>query len=241
MRRYCRSRSFLLAGLLALVIAPSTARAVSISLVPDGPTTIEIGETLAVDVFMVLDAADQVAGINAVTFHLEGGGGLVTVAASTTGSVFVHPPSVVNTGTVFPAPPDFIAVSQFGVAVVSAEALLFSLMLTGAVEGSYDLVALRGPPGPPLFTEPLLPLPTVNRFDFSSDETLRITVICGAGGCQASPPPIEPEPPFMPPVFPPSDSGNSGSMPVPESSSLLLLSLGIAGVVMIRRKLGSRA
>ena len=237
MRRYCRIRSFLLAGLLALALPPSPSRAVSISLVPDGSTTIEIGETLNVDVFMVLDAADQVAGIDAVTFQLEGGGGLVTVAASTTGSVFVHPPSVVNTGIVFPAPPDFIAVSQFGVAVVSAEAFLFSLMLTGAVEGSYDLVARRFGPFP-LVTAPR---DTVNRYDFASDETLRITVICGAGGCQASPPPIEPEPPFMPPEFPPSDSGNSGSMPVPESSSLLLLSLGIAGVVMIRRKLTSRA
>ncbi len=243
MRRYCRIRSFLLAGLLAFALPPSTARAVSISLVPDGSTTIEIGETLAVDVFMVLDAADQMVGINAVTMQLEGGGGLVTVTASTTGSVFLHPPSVVNTGTVFPTPLDFIAVSQFavaGVAVNTAEAFLFSLTLTGAMEGSYDLVARRWLIFPE-FTAPLVPLPTVNRFDFSSDETLRITVICGAGGCQASPPPIEPEPPFMPPVFPPSDSGNSGSMPVPESSSLLLLSLGIAGVVMIRRKLASRA
>ncbi len=102
MRRYCRIRSFLLAGLLALVLPPSPSRAVSISLVPDGSTTIEIGETLAVDVFMVLDAADQVAGINAVTMQLEGGGGLVTVTASTTGSVFLHPPSIVNATAGFP-------------------------------------------------------------------------------------------------------------------------------------------
>ncbi len=240
MRRYCRTRSFLLAGLLALVLPPSPSRAVSISLVPDGSTTIEIGETVNVDVFMVLDAADQVAGIDAVTMQLKGGGGLVTVTASTAGSVFPHPPSVVNTGTVFPAPPDFIAFAMFGTIVNTAEALLASLTLTGAMEGSYDLVARRWLVFPE-FTAPLLPLPTVNRFDFSSDETLRITVICGAGGCQASPPPIEPEPPFMPPVFPPSDSGNSGSMPVPEPSSWLLLSLGIGGMVMIRRKLASRA
>ena len=62
MRRYCRIRSFLLAGLLALVLPSGHARAVSISLVPDGPTTIEVGETVNVDVFMVLDAADQVVG-----------------------------------------------------------------------------------------------------------------------------------------------------------------------------------
>ncbi len=145
MRRYCRIRSFLLAGLLALALHPSTARAVSISLVPDGPTTIEIGETLTVDVFMVLDAADQVAGINAVTFQLEGGGGLVTVTASTTGSVFLHPPSIVNTFTVFPDPRDFIAFAQFGVAVNTAEALLASLTLTGAMAGLRSHGASRRP------------------------------------------------------------------------------------------------
>ncbi len=243
MRRYCRIRSFLMAGLLAFAIPPSTAGAVTISLVPDGPTTIEIGETLTVDVFMVLDAADQLAGIEAATMQLKSGGGLVTVTASTTGSWFPHPPSIVNTGTVFPDPRDFIALSQFGPIAHTADALLVSLMLTGAMEGSYDLADARRFGIFPLFTAPGHDAEGghPNRFDFTSDETLRITVICGDGGCQASPPPIEPEPPFMPPVFPPSDSGNSGSMPVPESSSLLLLSLGIAGVVMIRRKLAFRA
>ena len=109
-----------------------------------------------------------------MTFQLTGGGGLVTVTADTTGSVFnPHPPSVVNV-LVFPAPPDFIAVSQFGAAVASAEAFLFSLTLTGAVVGSYDLVALRAPPGPPLITAPNV---TDNRFDLSSDESLRIAVV----------------------------------------------------------------
>ncbi len=86
-------RSFALAALLAISLPPSPSEAVSISLAPDGPTTIEIGETLTVDVFMVLDAADRVAGIEAATFQLTGAGGLVTVTASTTGSVFPHPPS----------------------------------------------------------------------------------------------------------------------------------------------------
>ncbi len=227
-----------IAGLLALALSPSTVRAVSISLVPDGSTTIEIGETLAVDVFMVLDTADQVAGIDAVTFQLEGGGGLVTVTASTTGSVFVHPPSIVNTFTVFPDPHDFIAVAQFGTTVARAEAFLFSLTLMGAVEGSYDLVARRWAVFPLLTA----PQSSTNRFDFGSDETLRIIVACSTGSCVVpSPGPMEPSPPDPPPVFPPSDSGNSGSMPVPEPSSWLLLSLGIAGMMMIRRKLASRA
>ncbi len=91
MKPYPTIRSFALAALLAISLPPSPSEAVSISLVPDGPTTIEIGETVNVDVFMVLDAVDQLAGIDAVTFQLEGGGGLVTVTASTTGRVFLHP------------------------------------------------------------------------------------------------------------------------------------------------------
>ena len=162
----------LLAGLM-LSLPRGDASAVSIDLRPQGPTTFEVGQTLDVDVYLLLDAADQAATIDAVTFQLTGGGGLVTVTADTTGSVFnPHPPSVVNV-LVFPAPPDFIAVSQFGAAVASAEAFLFSLTLTGAVEGSYDLVALRAPPGPPLITAPNV---TDNRFGLSSDESLPITV-----------------------------------------------------------------
>ncbi len=243
MRRYCRIRSFLLAGLLAFAIPPSTAGAVTISLVPDGPTTIEIGETLTVDVFMVLDAADQLAGIEAATLQLKGGGGLVTVTASTTGSVFLHPPSILNTTAVLPGIGDFIAFAQFGPVVNTAEAFLASLTDTGAREGSSEPVARR------FGNFPLITAPGhdaegghPNRYDFTSDETLRITVICGGGGCEAGPPPMEAEPPAMPPFIPPSDSGDSGSIPepVPEPSSWLFLSLGIAGVVMIRRKLASR-
>ena len=89
MRRYCRIRSFLLAGLLALALAPSPSRAVSISLVPDGSTTIEIGETVNVDVFMVLDAADQVAGIGAATLYLELGSPFVDLVASSDHSLTV--------------------------------------------------------------------------------------------------------------------------------------------------------
>lgn len=237
MRRYCRIRSFLLAGLLAFALPPGTARAVSISLVPDGPTTIEIGETVTVDVFLVLDATDQMAGINAVTMQLKGGGGLVTVTASTTGSWFPHPPSIVNTGTVFPDPRDFIAFSQFGPIAHSAEVFLASLTLTGVMEGSYALVDARRRTFPHITS----PESTANRFDFDSDETLLITVTCTGSCVVPSPGPMDPEPPFMPPVFPPSDSGNSGSMPVPEPSSWLLLSLGTGGMVMIRRKLASRA
>ncbi len=198
-------RSYALAALLAISLPPSPARAVSISLVPDGSTTIEIGETLTVDVFMVLDVADQVAGIDAVNFQLEGGGGLVTVTASTAGSVFGQ--SIVNTKTVFPVlrvpdprggfiQADFIAFSQFGPVVNTPEAFLASLTLTGAMGGSYDLVARRVRPGPPLFTSPGS---YVNRYDFASDETLRISVPCSGDACEvASLNPIEPEPPTTP-------------------------------------------
>ncbi len=209
MRRYCRTRSFLLAGLLALVLPPSPSRAVSISLVPDGSTTIEIGETVNVDVFMVLDAADQVVGIDAVTMQLEGGGGLVTVTASTTGSVFSN--SIVNTGTVFPTPLDFIAFAQFaqiGQAAHTAEAFLASLTLTGAMEGSYDLVARRFLAFP-LFTAPG---DTVNRFDFGSDESLRITVCDGA--C-----------PIASPTSP---------LAAPEPHTFALLGLALTGLMLLR-------
>ncbi len=263
MRRYCRIRSFLLAGLLALAIPPSTARAVSISLVPDGSTTIEIGETVNVDVFMVLDAADQVAGIDAVTMHLEGGGGRVTVTASTTGSWFPHPPSVVNTGTVFPTPLDFIAFAQFaqiGQAAHTAEAFLASLTLTGAMEGSYDLVARRLG-NFPLFTAPG---DAVNRFDFDSDETLLIIVTCSTGACvvpspgpmeplppdppppmpdfpSEEPPPVIPGPPSTPPLIPgppltppltPTDI--SGGILIPEPSTFALLGLALTGLMFLR-------
>ncbi len=163
----------LLAGLM-LSLPRGNASAASISLRPQGPTTFAVGETLVVDVYVMLDEADRLATIDAVTMQLTGGGGLVTVTASTTGSVFPHPPSVVNTATVFPAPPDFIAFAQFGGLVTTVEGFLASLMLTGVVEGSYDLVALRSAPGqPPLITSPGS---AVNRYDLLSDETLRITV-----------------------------------------------------------------
>ncbi len=199
MRRYCRIWSFLLAGLLALALPPSTARAVSISLVPDGSTTIEIGETVNVDVFLVLDAADQVAGIGAATLYLELGAPFVDVVGTSSGSVF--PAALVNVY----APKDFIAFSQFGVIVTSPTALLGSLSITGRAQGSYDLVARRFG-GFPQFTahECGVSQPHVNHYDFTSDETLTITI-------------------------------------VPESSSWLLLSLGIAGMVMIRRKVAARA
>ena len=173
MSTYKRIWFVLLAGLM-LSLPTGNASAASIELRPQGSTTFLIGETLDIDVYVLLDAADQVATIDAVTMQLTGGGGLVTVTADTTGSVFnPHPPSVVNV-LVFPVPLDFIAVSQFGAAVASAEAFLFSLTLTGALVGSYDLVALRVAPGPPLITAPGT---TANRFDLSSNESLPIAVV----------------------------------------------------------------
>ena len=170
----CRWIRFVLLAGLMLSLPRSDASAASISLRPQGPTTFAIGQTLVVDVYVLLEEADRLANIDAVTMQLTGGGGLVTVTASTAGSVFPHPPSIVNTATVFPAPPDFIAFAQFGGLVTDAEGFLASLTLTGAVAGSYDLVALRSAPGqPPLITSPGS---AVNRYDLFSDESLTITV-----------------------------------------------------------------
>jgi hypothetical protein len=152
----------------ALILAvPPTASAVTLLLEPDGPTTFEVGQTLNVDVFMLLDASDQTVGISATTFHLEGGQAFVSVDFSGAGSPF--PTSVVS---VVPPPQDFVVFSQFGTTVTSPEALLETIFITGVNPGSYDLVTRRFGSFP-LFTAPG---DTTNRYDFASDETLPITV-----------------------------------------------------------------
>ena len=163
-------------GLAPPLLIPATSAAVTISLVPDRPPTIKVGETVNVDVFIVLDAGDQAAGISLVIMVLEYGGGLVTVAGSGEGSPF-------PTAFVTPKPPtpphpnaDSILFLQVGTTVNAAEAFLGSLTLTGAMEGSYDLVARRSSSSP-LFAV-LGSLAT--RYDFASDETLRIKVCDGA-------------------------------------------------------------
>ena len=160
-----------LLGLAPPLLMPATSAAVSISLVPDRAPSITIGETVNVNVFIVLDAADQAAGISAVTMHLEGGGGLVTVTGSGAGSPFLT--ATVNISTVFPNANDFVVFSQFGTTVNSAQVFLGSLQLTGAMEGSYDLQARRFGSFP-LFTAPG---DTTNRYDFTSDETVTITIV----------------------------------------------------------------
>ncbi len=259
MKPYPTIRSFALAALLAISLPPSPSRAVSISLVPDGPTTIEIGATVNVDVFLVLDAADQVAGIEAATLYLEYGGGVVTVTGSAAGSPFTNmlvnpiPPIPGEFGELFS---DMIAFSGFTPsplagpnAVTTAEAFLATLTLTGALEGSYDLVARRLAIFP-LFTSPVDPL--VNRYDFGSDESLRITVLCGGDAC-------EPEPPAMPPVIPTiiatftstdiaiftsTETGTfaytvlntltSTTQVVPEPHTFALLGLALTGLILLR-------
>ena len=72
-----RFRAPAISALIALLI-PATSAAVTISLVPDRPPTIAIGETINIGVFMVLDAADQAVGIASTTFHLELGSAFVT-------------------------------------------------------------------------------------------------------------------------------------------------------------------
>jgi len=69
-----------LVGLIPSLLIPATSAAVTISLVPDRPPTIAIGETINIGVFMVLDAADQAVGIASTTFHLELGSAFVTGA-----------------------------------------------------------------------------------------------------------------------------------------------------------------
>ena len=173
MRADGQIRSWPLAVLLAMWLPATHAAAVSISLIPDGSTTISIGETLNVDVFMVLDAADQAVGISSATLHLERGVGIVSETVSGAGSVF--PSTAVN---VVGAPNNFIVFAAFGATFTGAMGKLGSVSITGVAEGSYDLVARRFASFP-LFTAPGNP---TNRFDFSSDETLTITVAADFDG-----------------------------------------------------------
>ncbi len=163
-------RFVLLAGLM-LSLPLSNASAVSISLRPDGPTTIDIGWTVNVDVFIVLDAADQAVGVGAITMHLASGGGLVSWVGDSTGSPFAT--RVLNTNTQFPAPQDFIVFSQFGTTVSTGEAFLGRLTATGVELGSYALVAQR------FGSFPLITAPGggPNRYDFTSDESLTVTIV----------------------------------------------------------------
>ena len=87
-------RFVLLAGLM-LSLPLSNASAVSISLRPDAPTTIDIGETVNVDVYIVLDEADQIAGIGSVTMHIEKGSAFVDVTASVRATSAFAPSEVV--------------------------------------------------------------------------------------------------------------------------------------------------
>ena len=199
-----RLRAPALSALLALLI-PATAAAVTISLVPDRPPTIAIGETVNVDVFLVLDAADQAVGIGAATLHLELGAPFVDVTASRHGSIFSN--ALVN---VVPRE-GFIVFSQFAqfdVTVMSPAAFLGLLSITGKAPGSYDLVARRFGPFP-LVTAPR---DTVNRYDFASDETLRITVCDGA--C-----------PIASPTSP---------LAAPEPHTFALLGLALTGLILLR-------
>ena len=241
MRPHRRIRLFLLAGLLALALSPSPSRAVSISLVPDGSTTIGIGETVNVDVFMVLDAADQTAGISAATLYLKLGLPLVDVVATSRDSVF--PNALVN---VVPAQ-HFIVFSQFGKTITSPSALLGSLSITGRARGSYDLMAAtHRRVNIPLFTARF---DSTNRFDFASNEALAITVACGGDDCGAVSAPIDPWWRFARPrtsILPTYDTvtiistcdgcevEGAAAEVVPEPSTGLLLGAALAGLALVR-------
>ena len=171
MGTYSWIRFVLLAGLM-LSLPLSDASAVTISLRPDSSTTLLPGETVNVNVFLVLDEGDQGTGIGAVTMHLESGTGVVTwMSNEGAGSPF--PTHVINTMTQHPNPVDFIVFSQFGATVNSAEAFLGTLTATGAVEGSFNLLARR------FGSFPLITAPgdAANRYDFGSDESLLISVV----------------------------------------------------------------
>lgn len=177
MRQYGRIRSWPLAGLLLLPILVSDASAVSISLVPDGSTTIGIGETANVDVFMNLDQSDKDAGgISAVTFKILADFSIVSISGELTGNIY-GAGMIINP---FPSG-NFVALNALGNAFTGDSGFLGSLKLTGVAEGSLDLQADRTARFP-LFTTPGS---SVNRFDFASDDTLRITVpcsgVCGPG------------------------------------------------------------
>ena len=229
MRRCAGFHWPLLAGLLLLSFPAARSWAVTISLIPDGPTTIEVGVVVNVDVFMVLDAADQVAGIGAATVHFEIRTPVAMVPSSD-GSVF--PNALANVtyredeflsfSHFHPSVTGIAVFSQFGSTVTSPTALLGSFRITGQAPGSFDLRTsnyidpLSEEPRFPLFTAPLS---SVNRFDFASDETLRITVICAFGACPSgiSPTPID-------------------APAVPEPHTLTLLGMALAALMWLRRR-----
>ena len=165
-------RIVLLAGVM-LSLPVSNASAASIDLRALGATTFNLGESLDVDVYILLDESDRGVGVGSVTLHLEYGGGVVSVVGSGAGSPF-------STAVVNPIPPqegnpnsDFIVFSQFGATVNSAEVFIGSLTLTGTTLGSYDLVARR------FGSFPLISPAGggANRYDFTSDESLTVTIV----------------------------------------------------------------
>ncbi len=166
-------RFVLLAGLM-LSLPLSNASAVSISLRPDGPTTIDIGGTVNVDVYIVLDEADQIAGIGSVTMHIEKGSAFVDVTASGVGCPFdtctVNP----NTGG-----NDFIVFSQLGTGaavpagIFTEDIFLGTIGITGRELGTYDMLARRFGSFPLIASSGQ----TANRYDFSTDESLTITIV----------------------------------------------------------------
>lgn len=169
MERICWMWSLLLTGLLVLSLPLSNASAVTIDLRPDGPTTIGVGETVNVDVFILLDPDDRGVGIGAVTLWLELGQDFVSVDPTVPDFPRAFPSASVGKNPTL----DVIAFSEFGATVTDPEALLGTLAITGVNPGSYDLVTrVLGPS--PLFTAPGTTTP--NRWDGSLDHVVPITV-----------------------------------------------------------------
>ena len=172
--------SALIAVLVSLPVG--TASAVTVSFVPRGPTTIEVGESLTIDIFMNLDQSDKdVGGINSGTFQI-----LVDLSLVSISGDFPWPaqPGRVLEILMNPVPQlGFVAISATGeIPFAGDSGFLTSMTLTGLMPGSFDLETLRTQRAPAPWLGRLPSFQNkwdfrVNRFDFDSVDTLPITVV----------------------------------------------------------------
>jgi|GEM_PF-2646029 len=161
-------RSVLFAGLLVALLPVANASAVSVGLVPQGPTTFGVGETLTIDIFLNRDAGDP--GIDGMSFQLLWDFSLASVTTDPTGSIF-GPNQIIT-----PVPgPGFVAFSGFGNPFSGASGRLGSITLTGLFPGGvFSLETRRVGTTLPSFTNSS---DNLNRFNFDSVDALTIEVV----------------------------------------------------------------